>query len=217
MIFPIIGAAKKKTRAPMDVYAQILAIQGNVEHNGKAIFIGDPVIAEGFFETKKGAKLKIYFYRSRVLAILSSKAKLKVSKEGKDIVLEQLSGDIRYIVPHRNKELPALFELKTENATFETFQGDFLIGFNPLLKETELYVFKRFVTIKNNEDKFDTRKIAKDEWTGLGGRFSAKLAEKITMPKRLTTAYLNKHVMHTKIVFGQRSIEHFGEIIPARD
>jgi hypothetical protein len=181
IIFSLIMITSLAFAAPS---AEVVKLKGKVLFNGEQITKSTVLKENGVLEiqAKSYLKVKVKEYGNIMMFAPNTKVKLnfKKSKKQKKSPYTLVSGMARWITKTKKSKIRGAINTKT--AVFGVRGTDFLIVANPLLAESEIVCFDGKVQFINKKNKKDNKRIGKNQWGGLGGRFGSSIGKVLTLP-----------------------------------
>lgn len=174
-IFPTVCLCK--------ITANVVQFKGDVLYNGKQITKKTIFEENGRIEVKASSylKIKVKEYNSTITLGPDSSFLLHYNKNEKISPYYFLKGLMRWKTEGKSK-YKGYF--RTKLVSIGVRGTDFLVTINSLLKETEIYCFTGEIIFQNRKDKADRAVVKKNDWAGVGGRFSPNVGEVVPMTQK---------------------------------
>lgn len=163
-----------------DITATVIKFKGTVLYNGIQITQKTLFSENGTIEVKKNSylKIKVEQYNSTMAISPNSTLRLKFSKKVSKSPYILMNGLLRWVTQGESKRKGFVH---TKKAIFGVRGTDFLISVNSLLDESEIYCFDGKVIVVSRKDNKSRAFVKKNDWAGIGGRFSEKVGNIIPM------------------------------------
>lgn len=166
--------------------ATVVILKGSATFNGKPLSETSLIEGQGDLAVGEKSYLKIRFKDSQTQVVFgadsTSRIDLSVPPEKQEVGL--IKGVTRWISGHKKG-----LGVRTANATMGIRGTDFLTTYNPLLGETEVICFDGQIQMTNEQEKSDSKRVSKNQWGGIGGRFGKKLSEILTLTPELMKSF----------------------------
>ena len=162
------------------INAKVVKFKGEVLYNGKQITTATLFSQDGLIEVKAKSylKIKIEEYNSEFAIGPNSSLRIDLKKNDKNSPYRLLNGLLRWVTKGKGKYKGFI---RTNTASLAVRGTDFLVVVSELLGETEVYCFKGKVLFQNRKDRSDKGLVKKNDWGGIGGRFSPKVGKLVPM------------------------------------
>jgi hypothetical protein len=166
-----------------NISANVVSFKGTVLYNGNQITKESKFLEDGLIEVKSSAylKIKIEEYNSEFAIGPNSSLKLKFKKSKNNSPYTLLNGLLRWVTKGKPKVKGFI---RTKSASLAVRGTDFLVVVSKLLGETEVYCFSGKVLFQNRRDRDDKGIVKKNDWGGIGGRFSPKVGKLVPMSEK---------------------------------
>jgi hypothetical protein len=168
------------------ITAKVIKYKGDVLYNGKQVSNTTILEQNGLVEVKSKSylKIKVEQYNSEFSIAANSTLRIDLKKNDKDSPFTLLDGLLRWVTKGE-AELKGF--IRTDSASLAVRGTDFLVVVTKLLGETEVYCFKGKVLFQNRKDRGDKGIVKKNDWGGIGGRFSPKVGKLVPMSEKQIT------------------------------
>ena len=178
LIFPLSNFAA--------ITAKVVKFKGDVLYNGNQISNSTIFSQDGLIEVKSKSylKIKVEQYNSEFAIGPNSSLRIDLKKNDKNSPYTLLNGLLRWVTKGDAK-----FKgfIRTNTASLAVRGTDFLVVVSKLLGETEVYCFKGKVLFQNRKDRSDKGIVKRNDWGGIGGRFSPKVGKLVPMSEKQIT------------------------------
>jgi hypothetical protein len=169
------------------ITASVVKFKGTVLYNGKKIDNDTIFEKNGIIQVKQKSylKMKVIEYNSHISLGPNSKLTLKYSKgKKKRSPFFFKAGVMRWITQGESKSKGFI---RTKTVAMGVRGTDFLVVVSELLGETEIYCFDGKVLFANRKNKKDSKTVKRNDWAGIGGRFSPNVGAIIPMTEEQIT------------------------------
>lgn len=165
--------------------AEVIVLRGSATYAGKPIQVKDTLKGQGEIQVADKSYLRIRFKEGNhtVSFAGNSAGKLNFDNPGEKDSIGLLKGYARWVTG--SKSTSPQSGIRTKNAVMGIRGTDFMSLYNSDLGETEIWVFDGLVEFTNGKNKADYKRVAKNQWGGIGGRFGTKCQEILTLEPEL--------------------------------
>ncbi|MBT7611307.1 MAG: hypothetical protein HN576_16220 [Bacteriovoracaceae bacterium] len=166
-----------------NISASVVSFKGEVLYNGQQITKDTKFLEDGLIEVNASSYLKILVEEYNSEFSLGPKSSMRVNfkKDINNSPYTFINGLLRWVTKGKSKVKGFI---RTDSSSLAVRGTDFLIVVSELLGETEVYCFSGQVLFQNRKDRNDKGLIKKNDWGGIGGRFSPKLGKLVPMSEK---------------------------------
>jgi hypothetical protein len=190
--------------------------QGNT-YDGKPVQTGTQVPAGKILQAGQTGKLKA-LHRFGVLVVLPPRSKVILhapAAPSNSFIGEVLDGYTRWIFRKSSAACAkTACRVNTATAVMGVRGTDFVVGFNPLFKETEIIGFDGTVEFGNRQNEGDTRLVPAGHWGGLGGRFGPTIGPLLRLPANILTQFKTNVTFPSTLPCMKASADFYQEAVP---
>ena len=158
-------------------FATVEKLKGKVLVNGKAVSKAAKVMDQAKILVSDKSFLKLKASDGTTI-VVGPKSKLIVNLSNKKTPVSLGVGSLRWLSPKKDKRF---FGIKTPNAVLGVRGTDFFVERDGTFDETQMVCFDGEVNLVSVEDKKDSKVVGPGQWGGIGGRYSQKIGEIITL------------------------------------
>lgn len=168
-----------------DYFANVEKFKGSVEVNNKAITKKTKVMNGDIVIVKDKSYLKLKASDGTII-IVGPKSGLKISFNKNKTPVSLEVGSLRWISPKKDKKF---LGVRTPNAILGVRGTDFFVERERVFDETQMVCFDGNVNLASVKNKDDSKNVGPGQWGGIGGRYSQKIGEIITLKASILKSF----------------------------
>lgn len=163
-------------------FASVEKLNGKVLVNGKSLTKKDVVKNNDVIKVLEKSFLKLRANDGTKI-LIGPKSNITISLSKKKLPLRMDLGSLRWISPSKGKIYNGI---TTPNAVLGVRGTDFFVERDATFDETQMICFEGNVTLTSTLNKKDSKNVGPGQWGGIGGRYSKKIGEIITLKPMIT-------------------------------
>lgn len=168
------------------VEVEVVTLKGSATFNGQSLARNQTLKGPGEVAVGDKSYLKITYKENgtTVAFAANSSAKLNLDKVAEAQNVNLLKGYARWMSGNEGAKNPNA-GITTQNAAMGVRGTNFMAFYNSDLGESEIWVFDGLVEFGNRKNRADYKRVAKNQWGGIGGRFGQKCQDILTLSPEL--------------------------------
>jgi hypothetical protein len=168
------------------VEVEVITLKGSATYNGQTLAQNQTLNAPGELAVgdKSYLKLKYKDNGTTVAFAANSSVKLSLDKVAEAQNVNLLKGYARWMTGKEGVKNPNA-GITTKNASMGVRGTNFMAFYNSDLGESEIWVFDGLVEFGNRKNRADFKRVSKNQWGGIGGRFGQKCQDILTLSPEL--------------------------------